>query len=321
MIRWGFIGCGSVTEVKSGPAYLQTEGFKVVGVTRRNLDKASDYAQRHSIPKVFKTANELISSNEIDAVYIATPPDTHKQYALEVAAAGKPCCIEKPMAPSYQESLEIYTTFQEKNIPLFVAYYRRSLPRFNRVKKWIDEGVIGKVRHIGWHLSKPPNHLDLSQESNWRTNAKVALGGYFDDLASHGIDLFTYLLGDIDSVKGIATNQMGLYSAKDAIVANWVHKNGVTGVGSWNFGSFEREDIVEIYGHKGKISFSVFNETPLVLRTENGEEIVEVSNPKHIQKYHVLNIKKHLLSEIKHPSLGVSGLHSSWVMDKILGVH
>ncbi len=318
-VRWGIIGCGAVTEIKSGPAYQNTDGFEVVAVMRRDQEKASDYAKRHNIPKYYSNADDLINDKDIDAVYIATPPDSHKYYALQVAKAGKPCCIEKPMAPSYPDSLEIFNAFNDKDTPLFIAYYRRSLPRFNKIKQWLEEGAIGEVRHVHWHLSKPPNQLDLSGAYNWRTDASIAPGGYFDDLASHGLDLFIYLLGDIETAKGIATNQMGLYSAKDAIVGSWMHKSGVTGDGSWNFGCYQREDKVEILGSAGKITFSIFNEEPIILLNSQGEEKLEIPNPKHIQEFHVTNIKSHLLGEKTHPSLGSSGLHTSWVMDKILG--
>ena len=318
-IRWGIIGCGDVTEVKSGPAYQNTEGFEVRAVMRRNKEKAADYAKRHGIAKFYTNADELIGDNEIDAVYIATPPDSHKEYALKVAAAGKPCCIEKPMAPNYPDSLEIHKTFNDKDVPLFIAYYRRSLPRFDKIKEWLDKDEIGTVRQIRWQLTKQPSDTDLSGEYNWRTDAKIAPAGYFDDLASHGLDLFAYLLGDIEEVSGIATNQMGLYTAKDAIIGQWKHKNGVLGSGSWNFGCYEREDMVEIYGSKGKILFSVFDEAPIILINPNGKEKLEIGHPKHIQEFHVANIKDHLQGIKEHPSLGKSGLHTSWVMDRILG--
>ncbi|MBD1260357.1 Gfo/Idh/MocA family oxidoreductase [Maribacter polysiphoniae] len=318
-IRWGIIGCGAVTEVKSGPAYQNTEGFEVRAVMRRNKEKAADYAKRHGIAKFYTNADDLIADEEIDAVYIATPPDSHKAYALKVAAAGKPCCIEKPMAPNYSDSLEIHKAFNDKKLPLFIAYYRRSLPRFDKVKEWLNDGKIGEVRQICWQLSKQPNDSDLSGEYNWRTDAKIAPGGYFDDLASHGLDLFVHLLGDISEASGIATNQMGLYTAKDAIMGQWKHESGVLGSGSWNFGCYEREDKVEIYGSKGKIIFSVFDEAPIILINPNGEEKLEIENPKHIQQFHVANIKNHLLGVKEHPSLGKSGLHASWVMDRILG--
>jgi 1,5-anhydro-D-fructose reductase (1,5-anhydro-D-mannitol-forming) len=319
VIRWGIIGCGDVTERKSGPAYQKTKGFALHAVMRRDAAKAADYAVRHGVPKHYSDAGVLINDPDIDAVYIATPPDTHAYYALKVAAAGKPCCIEKPMAPSYADCLAICNAFKTKGLPLFVAYYRRSLPRFNLAKAWIEEGDIGIVRHVSWHLSRRPSAIDLLDEYNWRTDSKIAAGGYFDDLASHGLDLFNYLFGNVTDVSGVSGNQQGLYSAKDAIAASWLHESGVTGTGSWNFGSFERADRVEIIGSKGKIEFAIFEEVPLVLTTSSGSQEVVIEHPENIQLYHVHAMREHLAGNAKHPSTGLSGAHTSWFMDKILG--
>ncbi len=317
-IRWAFLGCGSVTEIKSGPAFKMPASFEVVGVYRRDQNLAKEYALKHNIDKVFASAEDLISSPEVDAVYIATPPDTHKHYALMVARAGKICCIEKPMAVNSEECEEICHAFKTKGIPLFVAYYRRSLPRFLKVKELIKNNEVGVIRHMSWSFCKPPNKTDLSGVYNWRTDPKIALGGYFEDLASHGLNLFTYFFGSIIQVSGFACNQQGLYEAKDAIVANFVFEKGVTGVGHWNFGCHKKEDLVKIYGSLGVITFSVFDDLAIHIETETTKNDIYVENPKHIQEYHVRNIEKHLSGEAMHPSLGESASHTNWVMDQIL---
>ncbi|MET0357556.1 MAG: Gfo/Idh/MocA family oxidoreductase [Cellvibrio sp.] len=318
IIRWGIIGCGNVTEVKSGPAYQKTPGFELVAVMRRDADKAQDYAQRHGVKKFYSNAQQLIDDPDVDAVYIATPPDSHKEYALLVAAAGKPCCVEKPLAPSLAESREIVEAFAQKSIPLFVAYYRRSLPRFVKVKEILDSGKIGNVRHINWQLHKAANERDKSGEYNWRTDKNIARGGYFDDLASHGLDLFAFYFGDYQRVQGITTNQQALYSAFDSVTASWVYKNGVTGSGFWNFGCNENSDKVEIFGSEGKIIFSVFDEKPVQIISVGGEEVLHIDNPPHVQAFHVQNLRDALLNHGKHPSTGLSALQSSWAMEEIL---
>lgn len=317
VLRWGMIGCGSVTEQKSAPAYQQVEGFALHGVYGRTRAKVQDYAARHRVPQTFETAASLIQDPEIDAVYIATPPDSHEAYALEVAAAGKPCCIEKPMAPNYAACIRIRDAFADRGLPLFVAYYRRSLPRFQQVKAWLDEGAIGTVRHVHWTLTKPAGPTDLSK-TNWRVDATVAPGGYFDDLASHGLDLFCWLFGEVEDVAGFAVNQQGRYSAADAVTGCWLHKRGVTGSGSWNFGAAERQDRVEVTGSEGHIALSVFDEAPLQLSC--GEKRVElvIANPPAIQLFHVAAIREHLAGRGEHPSTGKSAAHTAWVMDKIL---
>lgn len=319
-VRWGIIGCGNVTEVKSGPAYQLTDGFELRAVMRRDAEKLQDYARRHGVPKTYTDADQLIRDPEVDAVYIATPPDTHARYALQVAAAGKPCCVEKPLAPSYAESRAIQEAFESRGVPLFVAYYRRSLPRFVQVATWLREGRIGVVRHINWQLYKPASETDLSGDYNWRTDPAVAPGGYFDDLASHGLDLFIHYLGDIAQVQGISLNQQGLYGAKDAFSACWLHAGGVTGAGSWNFGCDRSEDLVEIRGSGGVIRFAVFAEEAVILDTPDGREERWIEHPKHVQLPHVENMARQLLGSggYIHPSTGHSGAHTSWVMDRIL---
>ncbi len=318
-IKWGIIGCGNVTERKSGPAYQKTEGFELAAVMRRDAALAEDYAKRHQVPKWYADAELLIADPEIDAIYIATPPDTHLYYALKVAAAGKPCCIEKPMARNYEECLTICEAFESKGLPLFVAYYRRSLPRFLKVKELLDSGAIGVVRSIRWQLCKPASEKDLSGEYNWRTDARIAPGGYFDDLASHGLDLFAYLFGAIDNVAGISTNQQGLYTAKDAFSAGWLHNTGVIGCGNWNFGSSTREDVVEVDGSKGKLTFSVFDEVPIVIQNAKRTEEFVIEHPENIQLYHVMNMREHLAGTGSHPSTGRTAAQANWVMDRITG--
>ncbi len=319
ILNWGIIGIGNVCEKKSGPAYQKTEGFNLKAVMRRDLDKAKDFAKRHHIETYSNNADAIINDPEIDAVYIATPPNSHLEYALKVAEAGKICCVEKPMAVTFEECETMLSVFKKKDTPLFVAYYRRSLPRFEQIKTWIDQKEIGDVRHIHWELTKPANEIDLSENYNWRTDKSIALGGYFDDLASHGLDFFHYVLGDVESVDGQTTNQQDLYSAKDALSASWIHKNGITGSAFWNFGSWKREDRVEIIGSKGSIVFSVFDENPIQLITPKETISLTIEHPENIQLYHVQNMKKHLDGTKQHPSTGETALHTAWVMDKILG--
>lgn len=317
-IRWGIIGCGAVTEVKSGPAYQQVAGFELAAVMRRNESLARDFAHRHGVEKHFSNAEALIADTSIDGIYIATPPDTHKHYGLMVAKAGKSCCIEKPLAVNFDEAKDIVDAFERAQAPLFVAYYRRSLPRFAEIKKRIELGSIGRVRHVQWQLNRQVSDKDLARERHWRTDARVAPGGYFDDLACHGLDLFAYLLGNYERVSGHSTNQHKLYTANDAVAASWIHTSGVTGTGSWNFASASRKDEVLITGSEGEIQFSVFEDQAIRIRSASGEQSINVANPTNIQLHHVQNMYEQLVNGVPHPSSGATALHTQWVMQSIL---
>ncbi len=316
-LKWGIIGCGNVTERKSGPAFNKVTGSRLVMVMRRDAALAESYAQRHHVPRWTTDADQLINDPEVNAVYIATPPDSHHAYALKVAAAGKVCCVEKPMALNPEQCAEMVAAFEAAGLPLFVAYYRRSLPRFAQVKRWLDEGAIGMVRHVHWAFTRAPNETDRKQTPNWRTDPAIASGGYFEDLASHGLDLLMHLLGDICHAQGLATNQQGLYAAADAVTGVWQYVSGATGSGYWNFGAAAALDAVVIHGSQGQIEFAVFDEQPVRLHNASGTQSLTISHPENIQYFHIENMQKHMNGETSHPSTGQTAQRTNWVMAQL----
>ena len=165
IIKWGFIGCGEVTKYKSGPAFQKVEGSKVVAVMSRDGKKAKAYAKERNIPKWYDDAQELIDDPEVNAVYIATPPSSHATYAIMSMKAGKPVYIEKPMAQTYEECARINRISQETGVPCFVAYYRRYLPYFMKVKELVDKGTIGNVINVQIRFAQPPRELDFNREN------------------------------------------------------------------------------------------------------------------------------------------------------------
>jgi predicted dehydrogenase len=207
--------------------------------------------------------------------------------------------------------------FAEAGLHLFVSYYRRSLPRFAQVRQWLQEGRIGEVRHLSWTLTKAPSPADLDGRDNWRTDPTVAGGGYFADLASHGFDLFQYLLGDIVEVAGFTARQAGLYAAEDAVSASWRFASGALGMGCWSFVADRREDRVEIIGSEGRISFSVFDEHPVQLHADESISL-EIPHHEHIQWHHVLGMNAHIRGDSQHPAVAEQALKTDWVMDRIL---
>lgn len=320
LIRWGMIGCGSVAESKSGPAFQQAPHSTLTAVMGRHADKVRDFALRHRIANAYTDVQHLIHDPDVDAVYIATPPDSHCELALQVAAAGKPCCVEKPMAVNSAQCRQMVDAFAQKNLPLFVAYYRRSLPRFLRIQQWLAQERIGAIRHVHWQYCRPPSDWDLQQQFQWRTQSHLQGGGYFLDLASHGLNLLQFLLGDVTDVKGIHQQQQHLYPADDAITACWQFNNGVTASGSWHFGGWQRQDQVTIMGSSGQIEFSVLLEQPVRLQTVSGIEVETIPHPDPIQLFHVNNMNRQLRGESRHPSQGDSAMATSMLMDRILGV-
>ena len=323
-IKWGFIGCGEVTEKKSGPAFNEVEGSSVVAVMSRSKDKAKSYAERHNIPKWYTDPQELIDDPEVNAIYIATPPSSHATFAIMAMKAGKPAYIEKPLASSYMDCLRVNRISKLTGIPCFVAFYRRYLPYFEKVRSIIQNEEIGKVLTVQIRFAVPPRELDYNsgKEMPWRLQPEVAGGGgYFYDLASHQIDFLQYLFGPIIEAEGFCQNMAGLYKVEDTINACFRFASGLSGSASWCFVAHEsaRRDRISIVGTRGKVVFSVFDYQPIVLDTERGQEKITVPNPPHVQMGLIEKVVRHLQGKETCDCDSISATATNWVMDRILG--
>ena len=248
-IRWGIIGCGKVTEVKSGPALQQAPGSALVAVMRRDAALAQDYARRHGVPKWHADAQALVDDPDVDAVYVATPPSTHMQYALMAIAAGKPVYVEKPMALSFGECEAMIHASRDAGVPMFVAYYRRALPRFLKIRELLERGAIGTPRlaSVVFHDPFAPRYRD-PENLPWHVRPEISGGGLFVDVGCHTLDILDFLLGPIAAVSGQAGNQLHAYPAEDTVSMSFAFASGVQGAGVWNFCSFREHDGVEIVG-------------------------------------------------------------------------
>ncbi len=314
-IRWGIIGCGNVTEVKSGPGFQLAEGSELVAVMRRNGALAEDYAKRHGVAKWYDSAAALIDDPDVTAVYIATPPGTHREYALQVCAAGKPAYIEKPMARNFAESLEVTEAFERAGVPLFVAYYRRALPRFLKVKEIVDAGRLGRVTGVYVRHTSPAKRSPNWDNLPWRFQAEEAGGGLFLDLAAHTLDILDYILGALHPVAGRAANNGGRYAVEDGIAMHFQTPNGALGTAHWNFMGFAKEEIVIIEGAEGRVSFSVFGNEPVKLETEGGVEEFDLQNPAHVQRPFIQTMVNALLGKGECASDGRTAMRTARVMD------
>jgi len=320
MINWGIIGCGNVTEVKSGPAFNKVGDSRLLAVMRRNRKLAEDYADRHKVPKVYSTASDLINDSEINAVYVATPPAYHAEYAIEVIKARKPVYIEKPMAANYAECVKINKAAEKYKVPVFLAYYRRTLPGFLLVKDMIENGSIGKVRCVNIQLFKAPSEDEKAGKPSWRVIPEIAGAGHFFDLGSHQLDYLDYVFGPIRKVRSIVTNQGALYEAEDFVSAEFTFDNNIVGTGIWCFNSSIQNgrDIIEILGEKGSIKFTTYNFEPIVLTNGSGRQEFINERPEHVQFYLIQKIVRALHGNGESPSTGISGARTSRIMDKIV---
>ncbi len=324
-VRWGILGVGDVCEVKSAPAMQIIENSELVAVMRRNGAKAKDYAQRHRVSKWYDNADQLINDPEVNAIYIATPPNAHEELTIKAAKAGKPVYVEKPMARSLAECKQMVAICEESNVPLYVAYYRRSLPNFLKLKSLVESGIIGDVQLIKIELYKTIDSNDSiiraeSMSDNWRVDPEISGGGYFFDLASHQLDYLDYAFGPIQSAHGYAGNQAKLYGAADIITGSFTFENGIQGVGSWCFtvDDTAQKDELTIIGTKGKLTIPFYGAAEIRLeRSDSRNEIFKFDLPKHIQEPLITTIVGDILGKETCPSTGVSAARTNWVMEEM----
>ena len=317
-IRWGILGCGNVTEVKSGPAFSKVPSSSVIAVMRRDGAKAADYAERHGVARWYDSADALINDPGVNAIYIATPPGSHCELALEVAAAGKPCYVEKPMARSAAECQRMVEAFAKAGLPLFVAYYRRGLPHFTEVKSMIDDGRYGSLLGVRYHFSS--GHQVDGTPDGWRYQPEISGGGLFWDLGSHALDLFDWWLGPLGSIQGHALKRSEASPVEELVAMTAVSGTGVSFSGDWSFISRRNRDRFELEFEHAHVTGSVFGLMELSIETGGKEpSVLSYSQPENIQSGLISNIVTSLRSGAPALSTGVSAARTNAIIDNVAG--
>lgn len=320
IIRWGIIGCGDVTEVKSGPAFSKVPDSRLVAVMRRNAGKAADYARRHNVDRWYSDAGRLIHDPGVDAVYIATPPVYHKDYTLQALRAGKPVYVEKPMAMNAAEAQQMAAAAKETGGKLCVAHYRRQQPLFLKVKSLLAEGAIGKPRLVNLQCLQPHHDSLITRtEDAWRYNPALSGGGLFHDLAPHQLDLLLYFFGRPEKVNGISVNASRLYGADDTTTGQVLLAGNVLFNGTWCFTVPEKRDHCEIMGTEGSLQFPIFDHRLLVLKKSDSEKQFLFDPLPHVQQPMIEQVVRYFLGRAENPCPAEEGAEVMKMMDAMTG--
>ncbi len=316
-INWGIIGCGDVTEVKSGPAFNKVKNSKLVAVMRRDANKAADYARRHGVEKWYSDAGALINDPDVNAIYIATPPSSHLPYALAALSAGKPVYLEKPMTMNGAEARQMAEASGKTGVKLTVAHYRRMQPMFLKLKSLIDEKAIGEIRFVQLQLLQDAAaNLVAATEENWRTNPAVSGGGLFHDLAPHQIDLMLYFFGPVRKYSGMATSQAHPLRVDDMVTGSILFENNILFNGIWNF-NVHRDDATDrciIFGSEGRIEFGVFGQE-IIIYVNGKKERLAFAPLQHVQQPMIEAVVSYFLNGDNNPCSAETGVEVMNIMD------
>ena len=316
-IKWGLIGCGNVVETKSGPAFNTTPNSSIYAIMRRNLEKAEESAKKLGASKWYDNVDELLADENVNAVYIATPPGLHLEQATKCCKAKKPTYLEKPFARNYKEALEITNMFKEAGVPLYVAHYRRALPKFIKIKELLKNNTIGNVCEVDFRLNRKFNRAEAID--SWLYNTELSGGGKFYDIAPHSIDIMVYLFGNFTEVKGICTNNSNEYKVEDIVTMMFKTEKGIVGTANFNSIAFDKKDLIIINGTKGKIEFSMHGDSSIIITTPEKTETIDIKNPDIIQESMVENVVESLITgEHLNTCSGDEALETYRIMDEVL---
>ncbi|MDP3468886.1 MAG: Gfo/Idh/MocA family oxidoreductase [Daejeonella sp.] len=316
-IVWGIIGCGNVTEVKSGPAFNKVPNSSLDAVMRRDKTLAEDYAKRHHINKWYSDADALINDQDINAIYIATPPDSHEQYTIAAFKAGKPVYVEKPMALNSSEAQRMLEASEEYSCKLSIAHYRRAQPRFLEIRRLIQNNTLGDILSAEIKLFQAPTP---GVADSWRVNPLISGGGLFHDLAPHQLDLMLYFFGKPISVSGSSSNRGKNYQADDYVTADIIFGNHVPFNGIWDYTvTTDMEcDLCEIKGTKGILQFPIFTDG-CRLTLEGQTTDLHFPPIQHVQQPMIEQVVNYFLDKGPNPCSASEALIVMEMMDRVTG--
>lgn len=329
-IYWGLIGIGDVCRFKSGPAFAKVPHSHIAAVCRRTAAKAEAFAREHDVPRWYTTARELVADAQVNAVYVATPPDTHLELALLAAAVGKPCLVEKPLARNTGEAAAIVGAFERARVPLYTALYRRAMPRYVAARELLAR--LGRVSCVRATVcrNKP--------DDGWRCDRRVAGGGYVVDVGSHVVDIIDFLLGPMMVITSDAGRKM---DDDDERIVQTTRVEEAENFASFHFslplhdasGTFvmdfayagETVDELRITGENGTLRFAalgIYGSSPnVVLEDPDGKVLVEMTpeSPQHAHQPLITQIVDDLRNGTAEcTATGGAGLRAAVVIDAAL---
>ena len=320
VLRWGILGCGNVAEHKGGPPLYSVDDSELIAVMRRDHAKAEDFAERHGAKRVYTDVEKLLSDDEINAIYIATPPHLHCEQTIRAARAGKHILCEKPMAMSVSECQQMVDACSEAGVTLMLAYYRNHYPNVDKMKALMDEDAIGDVvlARINCTAYYNPNRKDLK---NWRINPEISGGGVLMDIGSHRISLLQYLMGDVTSVKGFAETVHLNGTVDDSAVFTLRFQSGAHAVANINWNVGIGVDDIEVYGTKGRLRCSPLNSENLTLETKSeGVKPLRQTPLPHTHTGLVEDFVNHIKTGEPIRCTGELGLQTNAIIAKIMQV-
>lgn len=278
-IRFGIIGAGYQADAWMAPALNKSNKCELVAVYARNPEKARDFARRHQVDRWTCDWRQMLEYDDMDAVYIATPPYLHAEQTYACAQAGKHVLCEKPMAMSLSECDQMIDSCQQAGVQLGICFGMRFHPVYQKMKNLVQGGFLGLARAAEARIMfQAPDGIN---PESFRYRPELGGGGAVMDLGVHLFDLLQYLLSsEIVSVQAFTDHDPSVFPSDCTTAISLCLKNNVIAPVMVSFQiPCSGTNRVSLYGSQGSL-FSMFDskssELNLVSAAADGEHTVLV---------------------------------------------
>ena len=274
-IRWGILSTANIGR-KVIPGIHASRNGVVAAVCSRSLERARGFADEQNIPKAFGSYEEMIESDDIDAIYNPLPNSLHAEWSIKCAKAGKATLCEKPFASDAAEAQSIVDAFERQEVLLAEAFMYRFHPQHAKVKEIVAKGGIGELKIINSSFT-----FYISDEANIRLSKALAGGGLMD-VGCYCVNLMRFMTGE-EPERVTAAGIIGPTTGVDEILAGTLmFPSGV--IGHFDCGlRAHRQQSYRLKGTSGSIvvpsSFTPDKNTGSIVQHWQGEQYTEYQIP------------------------------------------
>ncbi len=246
--RWGLVGLGRIADTEILPGIRGLDGHELSVVVSRDRAKADEFAASHGAGRGTTSYEEMLQSDDVDAVYIATPNALHAEQVVAAAAAGKHVLCDKPLATSVSDAKKAIDACEDAGVRLGLMFQTRRHEGMTEAVEAVRSGILGRVVMAQVEMSAGRN-----LPKGWRTDPSLAGLGTINNIGVHGFDLLRYLLGaEVVEASAMVDREEG-FSVDTAAAVLLRFDNGTLAYVNANQAvPYARDDVV-LYGTEGRV--------------------------------------------------------------------
>lgn len=294
------VGAGNIAQNVHLPVLSAMSGIKLVAIADRQRSKAQILADKYGAEHAVRSIDDVLKLPGVDVVFVTTSTDAHAETALAAIRHGKHVFVERPVARTLQEALEIRSAAREFDVKVMVGMNHRFRPDVVSMKNAVDRGEIGPVFYVkaGWVKQR-------STDAKWLANADKSGGGVLVDLGIVVVDMILHVFnfGRVRSVT-CSTFHHETKSVEDVVVAMLHFENGAVATVETSWSLVRAEDVYycNVFGKKGSAFINPFK---LVKRDGN---VFSTTQPPQSDKAKMALYRKSYEAEFKHFFHAIKGL-------------